>query len=262
MPQPRHGGEQLPRVGIGRLAQGPLHGPALDDAAVAHDEDRVRHGRDDPDVVRDEHDRRAEELAQASELVERLPLDCDVERARGLVGEQHRRARHHRDRDAGPLVHAARELEGIALPDALAVLEAELGEQVERPRADVARTRALVGPDGLDNLVADRADRAQRGARVLEDHADLRAPDAAELALGQVGQVAPAKPDVTARHEPRIAEQAERGPKQGALATAGLPHDAENLAGGDTEAHVVHDGLAVEADLDRVVSQHLFHGRP
>ena len=43
-----------------------------------------------------------------------------------------------------------------------------------------------MGPDGLDQLVADPVQRIEAGERVLEDHADPLSADAAQLFRRQI----------------------------------------------------------------------------
>ena len=63
-------------------------------------------------------------------------------------------------------------------------------QQVAAPGSRRApRPRALVHPDRLRHLVADREQRVQRGHRVLQDHGDALAAHAAHLGVGFLQQV-------------------------------------------------------------------------
>ena len=69
-------GEQRGRVGL------------LDDAAGVHRQHAIGDLGDDPEIVGDEHDRRAVLALEAGEQIEQLRLHGDVERGRRLVGDQ------------------------------------------------------------------------------------------------------------------------------------------------------------------------------
>ena len=57
----------------------------LDDPALVHDPDRLRHVPHDGEIVGDEQIREAELLLQVPEEVQDLRLDRDVDRGHGLV---------------------------------------------------------------------------------------------------------------------------------------------------------------------------------
>ena len=60
----------------------------LDDSARVHHGHSIGHLRDDAEVVSDEEEREAESCLQVAQQVENLCLDRDVERRRGLVGDE------------------------------------------------------------------------------------------------------------------------------------------------------------------------------
>ena len=90
-----------------------------------------------------------------------------------------------RHRDHHALAHAARELVRVGVERARAPAGCRRARAARsRARAPAASGSVLVRLDLLDDLVADLADRVQRGHRVLEDHRDLGAAHAPQLVLG------------------------------------------------------------------------------
>ena len=95
---------------MARLVVERVHRTGLDDLA------RVHHGRpptdlgDDGKVVGDEQDGEAEVVRERAQELEDLGLHHDVERGRGLVGQQYLRVARERHRDRRPLAHPAGEL--------------------------------------------------------------------------------------------------------------------------------------------------------
>ena len=57
-------------------------------ASGIHDRDAIRHLRHDGEIVRDEQHRQAELGAQAGEQFQNVCLDGDIQRGRGLVGNE------------------------------------------------------------------------------------------------------------------------------------------------------------------------------
>ena len=108
--EPRHRGEQRPRVLLARLGENLPDRSGLDQLAVMHDDDAVGHLRDHAHVVGDEDERHAEVALQVAHQAEDLRLHGDVEGGGRLVGDQHLRIAGERDGDHDALAHAAREL--------------------------------------------------------------------------------------------------------------------------------------------------------
>jgi hypothetical protein len=146
-----------------------------------------------------------------------------------LVGDQQLRLVRHRHRDhdalqlpAGQLVRVRPEpLAGRGQPDQ--------AEQLDRPLAGRGRGQHPVGPDRLDELVADGEHRVQRAHRLLEHHADVAAADRAQLGRGHRVQVAPGQLRAPG-HLRRGREQAEQGHRGDRLAGAGLPDHRDDFA--------------------------------
>ena len=105
--------------------------------------------------------------------------------------------------------------------------DADQVEQLDGPAAGLPVVDVLVRLDHLGDLVADLVHRVQRGQRVLEDHRELLAPDAAlDSSCRAPSSSWPrnfAEPVIVAR----LRQQAHRGEHRDRLARARLAHDAE-----------------------------------
>lgn len=63
-------------------------------------------------------------------------------------------------------------------------------EKLDGPFARLTPVDFFMDAQDFDNLFADRQNRVQRGHRLLEDHADIAAANAAPLPFGKRQQVA------------------------------------------------------------------------
>ena len=136
---------------------------------------------DQAHVVADQHDRRPDALLEPAERLHHLALDDHVEGAGRLVGDDHLGFEHGRDRHHRALLHAAAQLVGVAAGDRRpAGRPAELG----RTRASSAfgEALALVGDDGVDDLVLDAHHGVERVHRALRHQRDVAQPDLAQRA--------------------------------------------------------------------------------
>ena len=124
----------------------------------------------------------------------------------------------------------------------------------------------LVQDQRLADLPADGHDRIERGHRLLEDHGDLVAADAAHGGLVEGDEVDAVEPDGAADDAAgRIGDQAHQGERGDALAAAGFADDGQRLAALEREGHAV-DGLdeagaRVEVGLQVVDLEHALGGR-
>ena len=120
-------------VGVAHVGEELSGSRLLDDLAGVHDEHAVGPAGDDAHVVGDEDDRHLQLPAELVDEIEDLGLDGDVERGRGLVGDEQLglAGEGHGDHDA--LAQAARELVGVGV-------EALLGARhVDESRTSRAR---------------------------------------------------------------------------------------------------------------------------
>ena len=110
----------------------------------------------------DQQDRRVEVAAQVGEDAEDLRLDDHVERGRRLVGDQHLRLEHQRQRDHDPLPHPARELVRV-LAEA-GPRDPHPGERLERAAPDLVLVEVGLVRAAAPRGSAPRSSAAGRGA--------------------------------------------------------------------------------------------------
>ena len=188
--------------------------------------------------------------------LEDLRLDGDVERGGRLVGDEEVGLHRQRHRDHHALAHAARELVRVAAQPAARVGNADPLEHRHREIVGrLARELGAMGVDRFPQLRADGEHRIERGHRLLEDHRDAVAADAAHLGQRQREQVPAAKEDASAgdgagraRDQPQDRERGHR------LAAARLADQSEHLVAVDLERDAVdrlrHLALDVEVGVE------------
>ena len=114
----------------------------------------------------------------AGDLVEQVQdgaLDGDVERGRGLVGDEQggRGGERHGQGDA--LTLAARDLVGEGPGDARGVGQGDFGECAVDGLTQGGASQTAVAAQRQRDLLAEPHERVERGRGVLEHHGDLRA---------------------------------------------------------------------------------------
>ena len=201
------------------------------------------------------------QLADQQQLLDGLLLHGDVEGAGGLVGQQHGGGEQHGGGDGHALHHAAGKLEGVASEDARRVRKAEPLQERGGPFAELRLRYGFMGRNRLVELRPHGADRTEGGARVLEDHGQLRPAKPTVLRFRKLGKIPSFIYDAPLRDAAPRREQPHRRPEQRALPAAGLADDAEDLPAAQTEAHVTHRGHALICDCDVLIVQKLFHRR-
>src|SRR5260370_37659354 len=88
--------------------------------------------------------------------------------------------------------------------------------------------------ESFGDLSADRQDRVQRGHRLLENHADIRAPDLSNLLVRQPQQIPPRKQNFASLYTPWwIGDQAKDRQGTRGLARPALADDRDGLASFD-----------------------------
>jgi len=112
----------------------------------------------------------AEFALEFAEQKENLDLHRGVEGGGGLVGQEHLGPAAERERDHGPLAHAAGHFARVDVQPALGRGDADPLEQLQGPGAPLRVGDALVADDRLGDLVADLVDRVEGQAGFLEDH--------------------------------------------------------------------------------------------
>ena len=146
--------------------------------------------RHDAEIVGDEDDGHVEIAAQIVEQLQDLRLYRHVKSRRRLVGDQEFRIAGNADGDHHTLAHAAGKLVRIIIHPAAGVWNIDQFQKLDGAFARLMPVDLLVDAQHLDDLFADRQDRVQRGHRLLKDHADIPAANAAPLPLGKRQQIA------------------------------------------------------------------------
>ena len=137
---------------------------------------------DDAEIVRDEQDRETEAAAQAVEQVEHRRLHRDVEGARHLVADEHRRIGRERAGDGYALALAARQLCGE--PGGGARRQPHLLEQRPPARAALGAVEPAQHARRANDRLPDAVARVERLERILK--IDLDAAPLVARALARV----------------------------------------------------------------------------
>ena len=253
--QPRHRSQERPRISVLRRLEEALDRPLLDLAALVHDNHPVGHLRHHGHVMGDEHHRGAGLALQPVDQRQDLGLDGDVERGGRLIRDQQTRRAGQRHGDHHPLAHAAGQLVRILPQPPLRLGHPHLAQQIERPRARLTPAHPPVQAQPLGQLPADGEHRVERGHRLLKDHADFIAANAAHRllrALRQIGFAAlapveqqPAAGDLAAAelHQPHQRQRRDR------FAGAGFADHADRFAGIYVERQIGDPGNRTVAGL-------------
>ena len=148
----RLGGEQVAGIGMFRRVEDLLDRPLLHDLAAVHDADPIGDAAHDAEIVGDEQQAHAEPRADFGEQRQNLRLHGDVERRGRLVRDQQVGLVGERHRDHHALALAAGQLMRIALQPRLRLGNADLPQQLERPRPRHRVADAVVELDDLHDL--------------------------------------------------------------------------------------------------------------
>ena len=193
----------------------------------------------------DEHDRLLQAMLDAQELVLHLPPDQGVEGRERLVEKPELGLDGERPGDADPLLLSAREL---ARECAFAAFEPHEPDHPAHPFVAFGG-RPPLEREGQRDVVEHVQVRHEPEA--LEDHPHLVPPDLDELPVGLPEQVLAVEAHFAVARLHEAGEAAD----DGRLPGAGKPHDDEDLADVDVEAHVDHG-------RDRAVAAHPGGERP
>jgi hypothetical protein len=212
---------QGPVDDVGNLA-------VFDDAAGIHHCDVVGEARDHGEIVRDPDQRHAAFGGELLHLGEDLGLNGDVERRGWFVRHDQIGLVDQRDRDCHALAHASGELMRIGIKPLVRRGNTDLGERVAG--AGLRARDFLMRRDRLNHLRVDAQDRVQRHHRILEDHRNAPATQAAHLLLRQFRKVDAVKQDLAAADPSGRLDQAHDRESGHRLARAGFADEAEHLA--------------------------------
>ena len=253
-----HRGEELAGVGMFGAFEHLFERAGLHDPSLAHDRHPVGDLRDHTEVVGDEEEAHAALALELLHQSEDLGLHRHVEGGGRLVRDEQAGTAGGGHRDHHALALSAGEPVGVLVHAQLRPVDVHFGERLDRLRAGFPVAEARAGePNRLDDLVADREHRVQRGHGLLEDHGDVPAAHPHQLLFGHVEQV-PGRnaglPVESVQHFSVAAlgeirgQQPDHGQRGDGLAAPRLADEAEGLPRIDMKARPVHRPHRVSAD--------------
>ena len=213
-----HGRQQ--GLGIRVLRRGKQAGDRtfLDHLAGIHHGHAVRHLLHDAHVVRNEDQRHAALALQFAQKLKNLRLNGDIQRRRGLVGNQKARVAGDGHGDHHALVHAARHLVRVIRQTRRRSRNAHLLQKFDRARARGPLVQRQMQAQRFHKLKTHREAGVETGRRVLEDHGNVFADELAPLAIGQAEQILAIKLQVLGTHAARIGDESHQRHHAHALA--------------------------------------------
>ena len=225
-----HGAQQAHGVGVAGLVEDVVYRPLLHDLAGIHDGDLVADLSHHAQVVGDEDNAHVSLLLELLHELQNLGLNGHVQSSGGLVGNQQLGVADEAHGDHDTLAHAAGELVRVLLHPLGHVVDAHQLQHLHGPLGGVGLGDFLVvGPQGLDELVAHGVNGIEAGHWVLENHGHLAAPEGGHLLLAEGQDIPALEGDGTADDLAGGLEQAHDGVSLLALAGAGLAHNAHDL---------------------------------
>jgi len=216
-----------------------LHRADFGDTAGIHHRDAVAGFGDHPHVVGYQHHRGAVIAPEALDQRDDLGLHRNVERGGRFVGDDQFRLGADRQRDHDALAHAAGEFVRIGVDALVGRWNADFRQKVDRALARGLFRQIGMGPDGLDQLIADPVQRVEAGERVLENHSDPLAPDPAHLFRRQIVDPQARQIDRTAADAPGRIDQTDHRKSGDGFSGAGFADHPQHLALGDVEGNSV-----------------------
>ncbi|MNL12451.1 hypothetical protein D3C87_1333180 [compost metagenome] len=175
----RHRIQQRTRVVRSGSVQDLRAGTGLDDVAMVHNHDPIRHLTYDTEIMGDHQQRHIFFGNQLVDEIENFVLRGDVERGAGLIRDEELRLMQQRKPDQHALAHAARKLGRIGIHDPLGIAKlhaaqnrCDTGAALCLGRVDAV---ALVGKaHDIIEMRADLEDRIEGRQRVLHDQRKRR----------------------------------------------------------------------------------------
>ena len=168
---------------------------------------------------------------EVAHQIQDLGLNGDIERGRGLVGDEQGGVAGKGHGDHGPLAHAAAQLVRVFVHPALRRGNAHPFEHFQGTVQGVPGRKLLMEPDRFGYLVADGVDRVEGGHRLLENHGDPVAADFAHLIGGKFQQVLPLEQNLAGGYPARrVRDEPHDGKGSDTLAAARLADDTERFS--------------------------------
>ena len=231
-----------------RIAEDLVDLPFFHQFARIHDADAVCDLRHDAEVVGDEQHGSVLLVAHVLHDVEDLRLHRYVQGGGRFIRDQELGMARQHHGDHHPLAHAAGQLVGEGFDAFLRIGDLHVPVELDDPFTGLLPGHA-VQPEGFRHLRSGAVYGIEGIQGVLEDHADVLAPDPFHFALREPGEVLIFEEDAAAYLFVVVDGQAHDGMGHGGFAAAGLAHQRQDLAPFDGERHVVYGGQPARLDL-------------
>src|SRR5882757_1991128 len=141
------------------------------------------------------------------------------------------------------LAHAPGELVRVVVEPPFRGRDADFSQHGDRTFAPGTDRQALVGADGLHELIANGEERMKRGHRLLKHHADALAANASHRPLIERQQILAIEIDAAGRDaRAGLGQKPHDRQRRDALAASGLAHDGKHFALGNGKGDVVDGG--------------------
>ena len=128
---------------------------------------------------------------------------------------------------------------GIFLGPLRRIRDADRAQQLDHPDRHLIARAALVDPNRLGDLLADRHHRIQRGLGLLKDHGHAAAAHPAHLGLGQTRQIGLAEPHGPGRDASRGRQQPHQGQGGHGFAATRFAEQGKGLARTDQQIETI-----------------------
>ena len=225
-------------VWVRRVRHERLSGCELDDAAEVHHPDApmLREVAGDREVVRDQHDRHTEIVAECQQQIEERDADGHVDHRDRLVRDDHPRVDRERAGDRDSLTLAAGELMRVLREEVIGRREPDASEQLEDlPRRVISAARLAVTEQRRRERVVHGPDGIERCVRILV-HQLHRSAERREILPALLPHIVPfEQQSATGR-----SEEAREQPARGRLAAAALADQAHRLSRRECERDLIH----------------------
>lgn len=211
------------------------------DTASIHDRDVIGSFCNDPDIVRQEQERRVEFLVDLDELIEDIFLCDHVERRRRLVQDDEARAEQERECDHHALLHAARHLMGVRFEHSLCVQLDHIEQLVQPHEKRLFGSDCAVIERRFVELIVNGHKGIERALRRLKHHGYLfpaKAPQFFPFQFRNIQVLLSVKDDfplcdLSGRRD-RLQQRADRR----GLAASALAHERRDAAAPDIQGEI------------------------
>ncbi|EAP75187.1 hypothetical protein ISM_11385 [Roseovarius nubinhibens ISM] len=236
----RDAAQQAARVGMARRGKDVLGRTGLDQLTGIHHRHLVGDPRHHAEIMGDQDHRHVHLFGEIDQEPQDLRLNGHIERRGRLVRDEKIRLAHQRQRDHHPLPQPTRELMGILPQPARRGGDADLFQQFNRPLARLGLADPAVQPQGLDQLIADRIGRVERGHRFLKDHRHAVAAQIAHHLGRGAAQIGLVKAHLVGLALDALRQKAHHRQRGERFARPAFAHDRQGLAPLEIEINTAH----------------------